>query len=287
MPRAYCPECGAEVPVDEDGRCHVGHQVDLAAATGNQDLAEAARGLEAEFEEQHPDEPEPWVAEVEETAAGGSTPPPVGDEGPGAVGRDADDELEPAERPAATSPGESEGWAPPTADPVGPGPQPPPEPAAPPDVDDDFDLDDLEAAVAELEVQERGDARGPEGAVTQPPPPVGDTTAAAPEEDRERQATVEEEPGPPPPSADAPREASGAEPDVSEHPSAEPEVNREEDSAAPSPPVDDADEGDEPQEPENSEQHESPAEVDLSNFTASGERVGNGKKKRGLFGFGR
>ncbi len=32
MPRAFCSQCGAEVPVDENGRCYVGHSVDIGAA---------------------------------------------------------------------------------------------------------------------------------------------------------------------------------------------------------------------------------------------------------------
>lgn len=248
MPRAYCSKCGAEVPVDDEGRCHVGHEVDLAASTGDEDLAAAARGLEAEFEERHPDEPEPWVAEVEDTFGDTSTPPPVGDEGPGGVPRDADEDLEPAEHPRATLPGESDGWQPPTADPAGPGPQPPPEPAAPPEeIDDDFGLDDLEAAVAELEVE----VEGRDEPAAEPP----DTSWDDEPEDEERRTADHE-------AADR-EEAELDERAEVEEPADEPAPADEDGDEQPS------------------------REIDLSNFTASGGKVGEGGGKRGLFGFGR
>ena len=297
MPRAYCPKCGAEVPVDEQGQCHVGHQVDLAASAGDEDLAEAARGLEAEFEEQHPDEPEPWVADVDDTASGAYTPPPTGDDGPEAVSRNADEDLDPDERPAATTPDEAPGWEPPSTSPVGTGPQPPPEPAAKPDepvtqsdttdteigaVDDDFDLDDLEAAVAELEVEDRSSAEPPQDAVTEPPPPMGDVEASA--------DTEPDGPGPMPAATDTePAEDEGP----SEQPpapaaEAEPATDDEAAEEQPEAPEEYSGPADEEPEPSDEEPEEEPSrEVDLSNFTASGDKVGEGGKKRGLFGFGR
>lgn len=73
MPRAFCPECGSEVPVDADGVCHVGHIVDV------DDPATRPTGGPAAPTESDPDEPQPWVASVDSTTLGGFTPPPAGD----------------------------------------------------------------------------------------------------------------------------------------------------------------------------------------------------------------
>lgn len=61
MPRAYCHECGSEVPVDPDGVCHVGHVVDLSDAA-SQPTAELEVDLDRLGDD--PDEPLPWVADV-------------------------------------------------------------------------------------------------------------------------------------------------------------------------------------------------------------------------------
>ena len=43
MPRAFCSQCGAEVPVDESGRCYVGHDVDIGTGdTTLQSIADQA-----------------------------------------------------------------------------------------------------------------------------------------------------------------------------------------------------------------------------------------------------
>ncbi len=73
MPRAFCPECGTEVPVDPDGVCHVGHVIDLDTANVRDDeIAAPLSGTPS----QDTDEPEPWVASVDTTTLGGYTPPP-------------------------------------------------------------------------------------------------------------------------------------------------------------------------------------------------------------------
>lgn len=124
MPRAFCPECGAEVPVDEHGTCHVGHTVDLAAATvddGAVDLAAdatAEQPVDAADAEGHEaeDEPQPWIQGVDDEDA------------------DAQD-GEPAAAEPTTAVPDDAAWS--------------PEPAA--GAEEEVDLDAVEAAVAELE----------------------------------------------------------------------------------------------------------------------------------------
>lgn len=218
MPRAFCPECGSEVPVDADGVCHVGHHVDLDAATpGGPSPAS-----------DDPDEPQPWVASVDSTTLGGFTPPP-GDAAAGAgqpadadAGGDRDaggDDLAAAAAAAAASvqpeapgpdpvegsgeqveagwpgtlpsEGEAPGWTPPTNDPVAPPPVPSPAPADPPapasaaDDDDlsagDFDLDDLAAAVSDLDMDDAAPPASPERPAPAPTAPVPAPTADAPD----------------------------------------------------------------------------------------------------------
>lgn len=218
MPRAYCPECASEVPVDADGLCHVGHSVDLAGAPLG-DTAAAAGGDDA-------DEPQPWVASVDPTTSGGHTPPPgdaptaTPDEGPWtpddgpSVQDDAGDDLAAAAAAAVESlqaedgdavgpdpvegagqqveagwpetlpaEGETPGWTPPTNDPVAPPPVPAPAPADPPapaaaEDDDlsgsDFDIDDLAAAVGDLDM----DDDTPPAAPAAPAPATAGTTDA-------------------------------------------------------------------------------------------------------------
>lgn len=258
MPRAFCSQCGAEVPVDPEGRCHLGHEVDLGSAGSTLevelDTGEAVEG----------DEPEPWVASVDEPTGGDPTPSHQGGgPAPGtsddtdlsdidAVGRDAGRDLPPAQQPAATSPSQTYAWRPPTADPAGPGPQPPPVPVDPPDEPgDDFDLDDLEAAVAELE-----------GVGTSAEP------AAAPEPDHSDEPPArpwETSPPPPPDAVD-----DGDEPDRDLD---EPGRDDDGDTDDPAPtPADDRG-----------------GQVDLGSFTASGDTVedGGGGGRRRRFGFGR
>lgn len=64
MARAFCPACAAEVPVDEEGRCFLGHEV--PGAGGGR--ATTAGGVE---------EPEPWVGSVRDDDDGGGAPSPT------------------------------------------------------------------------------------------------------------------------------------------------------------------------------------------------------------------
>lgn len=60
MSRAHCLDCGTDVPVDPLGHCPEGH---LLPAQGRR--VESAIGSD----DYHPDEPEPWVAQVDPPAA--------------------------------------------------------------------------------------------------------------------------------------------------------------------------------------------------------------------------
>lgn len=78
MPRAFCPECGSEVPVDAEGVCHVGHLVDVGGAS-----VAPSGDVEVQFREppapaSDPDEPEPWVASLDDLSPEpeAPTPPP-------------------------------------------------------------------------------------------------------------------------------------------------------------------------------------------------------------------
>lgn len=128
MPRAFCPECGSEVPVDADGVCHVGHLVELAGASAGPggDLDAVAPPTPEE-----PDEPQPWVANVDETTLGGSTPPPGGAEVPPP---DSPMTAEPAERAAP----DGAAWTPGDAAPG----------SEPDEATGDRGVDDLAAAAA-------------------------------------------------------------------------------------------------------------------------------------------
>jgi hypothetical protein len=61
--RAHCLDCGTDVPVDPLGHCPEGH---LLPAQGRR--VESAIGSD----DYHPDEPEPWVAQVDAPATTGS-----------------------------------------------------------------------------------------------------------------------------------------------------------------------------------------------------------------------
>lgn len=95
MPRAFCPECGSEVPVDPDGICHVGHVIDLESANvRGDDLDGVDPGPES-------DEPRPWVSSVDRTTLGGYTPPPGAE---GAAPTPAPAPPQPSEEPALEPP---------------------------------------------------------------------------------------------------------------------------------------------------------------------------------------
>ncbi|MBW3619408.1 MAG: hypothetical protein KY461_04135 [Actinobacteria bacterium] len=277
MPRAFCPECGSEVPVDDDGVCHVGHRVDTVA-TGSGPAADAEES----------DEPQPWVASVDSTTLGGFTPPP-GDEpvaepegepwippadpadaapggddlaaaaaaavdsvettpdgGTAVPGPDPvegqDDQVEAGWPRTLPSEGEVPGWTPPTNDPAAPAPVPPPAPAEPPapaadDDADDFDLDDLAAAVSELGMDDAAPSPTSPAAAA-PTEPVAPVDGAAPSDDH---AAWEDDLGDPAAEGTA------------------------DDAATSTGPATDA------------------APVDLSNFTAKGGKVGPDAGKGGRF----
>lgn len=340
MPRAFCPECGSEVPVDPDGVCHVGHVVGVTAASVG-----PADELEVEFADASDpdDEPEPWVANVDHTQLGGYTPPPDAtaaaptppppmpapapeapadavtppppsapaspppaasvppDEPawtPSSAGHGADeDEPEPgifdlggggpddlaaaaaaAAEEASRGPAEPEsslwgaedaapgatsdapGWTPPTADAVAPPPQPPPAPVEPPaaaaetaghDEMADFDLADLEAAVVEMETE-------PERPATASDAGSGfdDLDALMRDDDAAEAETVTAEIDLPPPSTPPPP------------------ARDDEELAAP--PEEPGVVGSFPR-PSDAPDASRPAEpVDLSNFTAKGDKVKGG-----------
>lgn len=274
MPRAYCPECAAEVPVDHDGRCHVGHSVGAA---------NAAPGIE---------EPEPWVASIDDLddlgAAATPAPamaapvesPPVAAPAPAPPAPPAPaptpqpvttppvtaapeptawtdgsftnaTPTPPATAPPAAHPGPRpdaeldgepdvddgvwvatiEGFDDPPAPPEGAGPAWSPDDSAPPmtpstsapavvsvspadqtdDLDDfgaDFDLDALQAAVAELEDDlDVTDEVAPQPASPASPPSTAPPPSAAPA---------------PTPSAPAPAPPTGAARDVAPPPASAP-----------------------------------------------------------------
>lgn len=253
MPRAYCVECDAEVPVDDDGRCHVGHEVGAVPATPTDTaVGEADHGA---ADDADPEEPQPWVAHVD---------------------LDPDDELPPSERPEARTPEASSAWQPPTAEPVGPGPQPPPEPVHTPDLPlgDDVDVADLEAAVAELGLVDREDEAdqhlhpgdGPAGTEPGAAPTTEMPSLSQQQAEAARAlADLHGEPAPPAPSEEAGSQSAGAEPAAEE-------------PATP----DDEPEGSEGDAPASEDDQDG---VDLTNFTARGGKVsGQRKKKRRFFG---
>lgn len=148
MPFAHCPPCGTSVLVDPSGRCPEGHTVGAAGARIAASLGSSGP---------HPEEPEPWVADIELDAVSVedlpeaprvARPPTVAglDEPDPADGRGTEDLLRelhalgdltgpsPA-APAASSNGAATPPPPPAVPPhaAAPGtPAPPPPPFAPP-----------------------------------------------------------------------------------------------------------------------------------------------------------
>lgn len=278
MPRAYCHACGAEVPVDDEGRCHVGHEVDVASSGTSGGLADAARAVEAEYgderdrdgrdEDGGPDAPASdgprWLLDADLW----------GDDDEPAVfssGVDPQEDLEPAERPEAVPPDESEGWDPPTETPIAPGPQPPPEPAAPPPAPDETEededsLDDLETAIAELEGPTATDS-----AAT----PLREPDSVDAEEDRSTEdQTVDLDDWLAGPLAAAAAESRAEEEAATE---VSDTTDRRHDE-----PTDASEQEQDDDEPEDRD-----APVDLSSFTARGDKVGKKNGRRSLFRLGR
>lgn len=280
MPRAFCPECAAEVPVDEEGRCFLGHQVPTASASGSTSSSrpEVQDAVE---------EPEPWIADVtsddaeapEDEAVDGTTAP---------AGRATPmEEATPSSGPEAGTPR------------VGEVPDPTAE-----DEGVELDLDTLEQAVAEMgltaeqddeddedafavfeeEPSERPEAEPPaedpevevhEGAVAD----VLETQGATP---RPAETEPEPEPSPEPEPEPAPEPAveRQPEPEPQPEPDEAPEEPDEwaafdapaEPEAAEEEPTPEGEPGDEPED-------EDAEPVDTANFLARPKG-----KRRGLFG---
>lgn len=294
MPRAFCPECGSEVPVDADGVCHVGHIVDV------DDPATRPTGGSTPAAESDPDEPQPWVASVDSTTLGGFTPPPSAD--PAAVPDDAPwtpaegagdaaaagdagdgdgDDLAAAAAAAVeslraeagpdpveasggqveagwpqTQPAEGDvpGWTPPTNDPVTPPPVPAPAPADPP-----------APAPPATDEDEDDDLYGGDFDIDELAAAVSDFDVGDESPAPTRGAA------PAPAQPDAPRDATDAEDhEHAEEPDWEDELGDPGGSAGPPSPQAPAGEG---------------ASVDLSNFTAKSGKVDTERSggKGGLF----
>ncbi len=314
MPRAFCPECGSEVPIDADGTCHVGHTVDLAAAS---------LGPAGELEVDVPgpadlpdDEPEPWVANVDSTQLGGYTPPPDAAAAAPSPPPPAPAEPQPIEPPPPSAPASPPPAA--TATPDEPAWEPveetgPAEPAWSPaastssperswstaagpadhadDEPDIFDLDlgsDDDLAVAAAAAAQAAEA--PEDTPT--PPPGGDTAGYADFDLDDLEAAVvdmgRDDPAPPP--AEPAPAATGPADELDALFGTPPAARADEPTHAPEPPAaPTAPAGaTAPPEPEPSHRdvvgsYPSPGgapaagePVDLSNFTAKGRTVKGG-----------
>lgn len=279
MPRAYCPECASEVPVDADGMCHVGHLVDLGGPSSG-GAGDVPGGAE------DPDEPQPWVASVDPTTSGGFTPPP-------------------SDTPTATP--DDGAWAPEDGPDVTTGAGSPGTPG-----------DDLAAAAAAaVESVETDDApqAGPdpveatgdqvEAGWPQTLPSEGDAPGWTPPTNDPVAPPPVPAPAPADPPAPAPADdaddddLSGSDFDIDDLAAAVSDLNMDEDAEAPPPPPadtgdapgGDADEAweDELGEPATGGTPDAPGggdEVDLSNFTAKSGKVrtdGGKGKKGGLF----
>lgn len=286
MPRAFCPECAAEVPVDEEGRCFLGHQVPEAAASGatpssRPDVRDAV------------DEPEPWVANV--TAEGAEAPEDeaVGDTTAPAGRATPMEEATPSSGPEAGTPRVGE-----VPDPTAEGEEV------------ELDLDTLEQAVAEMGLTAEQDDGGDEDAfaVFEEEPSDGreeDRAAEEPEVEVHEGAVAdvletqgasprpagtrpEPEPAPDPEPEPEPEPEPAPEPAVERQPETEPQPEQHETPDEPdewaafdAPAEPEATEegsgeeepGDEPEEPEDAEP------VDTANFLARPKG-----KRRGLFG---
>lgn len=152
MSRAHCLDCGTDVPVDPLGHCPEGH---LLPAHGRR--VESAIGSD----DQHPDEPEPWVATV---ALGEAAEP--GPHAPSAEPQAAPG-MAPAERETSTgdllrelgSLSEPDDPAPPPGG-EAPSASASPPPAGPPTTSPDAD-------------------RAPPGGPDTPPAPAGPDTAVS------------------------------------------------------------------------------------------------------------
>lgn len=275
MPRAFCPECAAEVPVDDEGRCFLGHEVPGAPASGSPrgDVPDAV------------DEPEPWVASV--TSKGADAPD--------------DDAVDETTAPAGRATPVEEA-TPSTSDEAGtPRVGEVPDPTAE-EEEVELDLDTLEQAVAEMGLTAEQDVEEDEDAFAVFEDEPRQAPAAEPESEEpevevhegavadvlETQGATPRPAETEPESAREPEQARAPEREPAQarvpEPEPEPQEAREEPDEwaafdAPAEPGATGEEpaeedlGDEPEEPEDEET------VDTANFLARPKG-----KRRGLFG---
>lgn len=255
MPRAFCPECAAEVPIDEEGRCFLGHQVPAAASSSSRpDIQDAV------------EEPEPWVANVTSQDA-----------------RAPEDEAV-AEPSAAAGKATPEDEAAPSTDAGTPRPS-----EVPSEEEVELDLDTLEQAVAEMGLSAASSED--EFAVFDEGPSEAPSASVPPGTDETEPRRVAPEPAvePSEPEVEAPEvemhqdavadvldvqgvdaEPTGAEPGTRPEPEPADEDDEPDEWAA----FDEPDEGQEPEEPDAEDEP-----VDTANFLARPKG-----KRRGLFG---
>ena len=313
MSRVHCLDCGTDVPVDPLGHCPAGH---LLPAKGH--MVESAIGSD----DHHPDEPEPWVGQVDPPAA----------EDPGATAPSAQPQAAPGMAPAEREPdagdllrelgalGADDDPGPPTSTRDAPGPSsPPPSTAATnghaagdavPPASREPDTAVSEHSALEQAIQSLDDSHSTSAAAPQQPAPApapaddglaalfdeieglgdettGPPTAAAPASPAPAPAapTGETPPPPPAPSSEAPTSQEHA-------PQAPPRRARR--SAPAAQPQGEArsdvatlaSQTGTDQAPDDTPEdagNAAPRSVDTMNFTAKGGDM-NGRRRRRIFG---